>query len=350
LPEFSVVIPSYNHAPFIGEAVESVLKQTMLDLELIVVDDGSTDNSLEVLSCFSDNRMRVLAQANQGAHAAINRGIREASGKYLAILNSDDAYHPQRLNKAAVILNSNPQVSLVGSYIEIIDSEGRPLGVKHGFNDCPPWLLEAPERSFRAGTDLKEALLTENYWSTTSNFVYRREAYLQVGEYRPLRYAHDWDYVLRLARIAKLFMLPEPLIRYRIHPSNTIRENQAAMVFEICWILAVHLPGYLTDQSFYSEFELHQRLDQLLHSIYVYDMDRVLSVMLLQSLHENPDEALHLLEPANPARRTYLEYIERKLASLKIEYSAGQPQTKPAPALSPSILRKTIQSLMSRVK
>ncbi len=65
---------------------------------------------------------------------------------------------------------------------------------------APPGCWNSPERSFRAGTDLKAALLTENYWSTTSNFVYRREAYEQIGDYRPLRYTHDWDYALRLAR------------------------------------------------------------------------------------------------------------------------------------------------------
>jgi len=313
LPRFSVVIPSYNHAAYIGEAIRSVLSQTEADLELIIVDDGSTDDSLNVISRFSDPRLKVFTQANQGAHAAINRGMREASGMYLAILNSDDAYHPHRLKQTSAILDTNPQVGFVGSHIEIVDSAGRPLGVKHGFNDCPPWLLEAPERSFRAGTDLKAALLTENYWSTTSNFVYRHEAYEQIGDYRPLRYTHDWDYALRLARLAPMVLLPEPLIRYRIHPSNTIRENQVAMIFEICWILAVHLPAHLSDQDFSGENQLYQYLDQLLHSIYVFNMDRVLSVMLLQKLSDNLDQALALLDPADNARQVYLDFIQTHL-------------------------------------
>jgi glycosyltransferase involved in cell wall biosynthesis len=309
MPEISVVIPSYNHAAYISEAVNSVLAQTEPDFELIVVDDGSTDNTLEVLSGFSDARLEVLPQSNQGAHAAINRGLGEASGRYLAILNSDDAYHPRRLENVLAVFGADPQVGLVGSYIEIIDAQGKSLGVKHGYQDCQPWLLEAPERSFRAGSDLRAALLTENYWSTTSNYVFPRALYEQAGAFRPLRYVHDWDFALRLAKIAPLVLLPEPLVRYRVHPTNTIRENQAVMIFEICWLLAVHLPEHIADPGFFNRLPLETRIEQLLHSIYAFGVDRVLSVMLLQDLHANPEQAQQLLEPGNPAREKYLQYI-----------------------------------------
>ncbi len=315
MPEFSVVIPSYNHAAYIAEAVQSVLSQTQPDLELIVVDDGSTDNSLEVLSRFSDPRLRVITQANQGAHAAINRGLEAAAGEYLAILNSDDAYHPQRLEKAAIALAADPQPGLVGSYIEIIDSQGKPQGVKHGYADCPPWLLERPERSFRAGADLQDALLTENYWSTTSNFIFPRRVFHQVGGFLPLRFTHDWDFALRISRIAPLTLLPEPLMRYRVHARNTIRQDQAAMIFEICWIQAVHVPPRLASGAFYGAHSPQERIDQLLHSLYAFGVDRVLCVMLLQNLSANPQLALELLETGNPTRSKYIEFIARQLDS-----------------------------------
>src|SRR3972149_549215 len=104
MPEISVIILSYNHAAYIGHAVESVFAQSNTNFELIVVDDGSTDNSLEVLTGFSDPRLKVLTQSNQGTHATINRGLHEATGKYLAILNSDDLYHPDRLTKILEVL------------------------------------------------------------------------------------------------------------------------------------------------------------------------------------------------------------------------------------------------------
>jgi len=324
MPEISVVIPSYNHAIYIEEAVTSVLNQTIGDLELIVVDDGSTDHTLQVLYGITDPRMQIIAQENRGAHAAINRGLQKAKGAYLAILNSDDVYHPQRLEKALSALRANPRAGFVGSFIEIIDNQGKSLGIKHGYADCSPWPLENSERSFRSGTDLHAALLTENYWSTTSNFFFTRAVYQQVGDFRPLRYAHDWDYALRIANVTSPLLLPEPLVKYRIHPSNTIRENRAAMIFEICWILAVHLPRYITNEEFFDPIPLSQKIERLLYSIYTFEMDRVLSVMLLQRLYENQEQALVLLNPDDPCRAKYLEFIAHHL-----EKQSGSPVGQP---------------------
>ena len=322
-PAVSIVIPSYNHASYIRDAVDSVLSQSLADLELIVVDDGSTDESLEILAGFSDSRLHIYQQANQGAHAAINRGLRTARGGYLAVLNSDDAYHPQRLEKLVNLLKARPEIGLAGTYIQLIDHQGQPLGVKHGYQDCEPWLLENPERSFRSGGDLHAALLTENYFATTSNFVFSRPWYERTGEFRPLRFTHDWDYALRLAELAELALVPEPLVRYRVHATNTIRQDQAAMFFEICWILAVHLPAYGLERSISDEPRLEKRIDQLLHSIYLAQCERVLSLMLLQKLHDYPNQALQLLEPDNPALAIYIEYIQTRLSVDPQVVSAG---------------------------
>ena len=315
MTRISVIIPSYNHAAFIREAVDSVLKQSETDLELIVVDDGSTDKSMEILSTFLDRRIKVIQQENRGAHSAINRGLNEATGIFLAILNSDDSYHPQRLEKTIGALEQNKDAGLVGSYIQIIDTKNRTLGIKHGYRDCEPWLLEAPQRSFRGGSDLRAALLTENYWSTTSNFVFPRRWFEKVGEFRPLRFTHDWDFALRMARVADLILLPEPLVNYRMHETNTIREDQAAMIFEICWCLAMHLPYYIADTKFFEKLPPEARVEQLLHSIYVFGCERLLSVMLLQRLPENPMFAIQLLDPENPVRIEYLSFIKERLDS-----------------------------------
>lgn len=313
MPEISVIIPAYNHAEYVGEAVDSVLNQSLADLELIVIDDGSSDKTPEVLAKYRDPRMRVTRQENQGAHAAINAGLAQATADTLTILNSDDAYHPQRLEKALALLAEQPEVSFVGSYIEIVDSGGKSLGVKHGYQDASPWLLEHPERSFRAGDDLRAALMTENYWSTTSNFVFRRRLYEQVGPFRSLRYVHDWDFALRGARLAQQAMLPEPLMRYRVHPTNTIRENQAAMIFEICWLLAVHLPEHMADPEFLPGVPEAKRSELLMNSIYVFGMERVLNLMLLEDLHGSPEKAMARLEPGDPVRAGYLAFIEAQL-------------------------------------
>jgi GT2 family glycosyltransferase len=326
MPIVSVVIPSYNHSRFIGNAVQSVLGQSENDLELIVVDDGSTDNSLEVLSAISDPRMRVFPQSNQGAHAAINRGLELATSEYLAILNSDDFYHPQRLEKLVGILKQHPEAGMIGSYIQVIDSEGVPLGIKHGYHDLEPWTLPDPGRSFRSGEDLRMVLLTENFWATTSNYIFSHEWLSRVGPFRPLRYAHDWDFALRIANGARLLMVPEPLMSYRFHQTNTIKENQVAMIFEICWILAVHLPQAIQTDWFQAK-EQATRFDQLLNSIYVYQSERILSLMLLQNLSQNLDLALDLLKPENPLRASYIEYIKAQVE--KNSPSSGRNQAEP---------------------
>jgi len=340
MPEISVIIPSYNHAAYIGHAVESVFAQSHTDLELIVVDDGSTDNSLEVLSGFNDPRLRVLTQPNQGAHAAINRGLREATGAYLAILNSDDLYHPLRLEKTLAVFKSDRQVGLVGSYIDIIDQDGKFLGTKHGYADASPWPLEAPERSFRAGNDLHKALLTENYWSTTSNFVFSRQWFESIGEFRPLRFTHDWDFALRMAKVARMILLPEVLMRYRVHATNTIRNDRAAMIFEICWCLAAHLPQHLADPTFVN-LSAAPVVDELLHSIYTFGLERALNVMLLQRLAENPQLALALLDPGNPVRASYLAFIQCELAKAQ----AGLPASQPMPRTN--IIARVLSKLRS---
>jgi glycosyltransferase involved in cell wall biosynthesis len=324
MSEISVIIPSHNHAAFIGTAVQSIFSQSCTDFELIVVDDGSTDNSLEVLSGFNDPRLIVLTQPNQGAHAAINRGLHTATSKFLTILNSDDLYYPLRLEKMLDVLKADQQVGLVGSYIDIIDQNGKSLGTKHGYQDCFPWLLDAPERSFRSGTDLHKALLTENYWSTTSNFTFSRQWFDVVGEFRPLRYTHDWDFSLRMAKMARMVLLPEVLMHYRIHATNTIREDLAAMIFEICWCLAVHLPEHLADPAF-ADVSTAPFVDELLNSIYTFGMEKVLSVMLLQRLVENRSHALDLLAPDHPVRATCIEFIQHELAKTQAISLPGQP-------------------------
>jgi glycosyltransferase involved in cell wall biosynthesis len=349
MPEVSVVIPSYNHASFIGEAVRSVLAQSFADLELIVVDDGSSDQSLQVLAGFKDPRLHVFQQENRGAHAAINRGLQQASGKFLAILNSDDAYHPQRLEKMVSTLKSDPQVGLISSYITAVDGEGRTVGIKHGYKDSEPWLLDAPGSSFRAGTDLVAVLHTVNFLATTSNFVFSRSCYEQVGDFLPLRYTHDWDFALRAVRGFSLKLFSEPLLRYRMHNRNTIRENQAAMIFEICWILAVHLPTFTLERSA-AEKDPGLFVRQLLNSVYTYDCDRVLNVLLLKRLDENPQAAARLLEATDAERIEFIKYIQQRVneaAHNEIRKNGGEsPNQRHA---TPSLWRRGYRYLRRRM-
>jgi glycosyltransferase involved in cell wall biosynthesis len=324
VPDVSVIIPAYNHARFIGQAVESVLRQSVTDLELIVVDDGSTDETHAVLSRFSDPRLIVIFQENQGAHAAINRGLRLSKGRYLAILNSDDVYHPSRLEKLLTVLEQEAEVGLVGSFIEVIDADGRLLGTKQAYRNLEPWPLPHPERAFRSTDDARGALLAENFYATTSNFVFRRTLYEQVGEFRPLRYTHDWDYLLRSARLFRLAVFPQPLLQYRVHAKNTIRENFTEMVFEICWCLAVHLPEHVSDACWFAQEPPANRAERLLYSIYTFQCDPVLIVMLLRWLQRGSDGALELLAADNPERRVYLSFIAEQIRAREMRSESSR--------------------------
>lgn len=234
----SVIIPSYNHEAYLPRAVESVLDQSHADIELIVIDDGSKDGSVRYLESVQDERLRFYTQANRGAHNAINRGLMEAKGDYLAILNSDDIFARDRIARCVASLK-NTGAELAATWIEVINSKGKVLGVKEAWRNMLPWDL--PTVDWRAhGLDgFSGNLLMSNFVATTSNVVFTRALYERVGGMRNFRFAHDWDFLLRAARVAKCTLLEEPLLQYRIHDSNTISSNRQWMLFEICLVYAL---------------------------------------------------------------------------------------------------------------
>lgn len=215
----SVVVPLYNHASYIGTAIGSVLEQGDVVREIIVIDDGSSDESCRVMQQLArrDARIRFRTQANQGAHATINAGLRDCGGEFIAILNSDDEWLPGRLDRLALLLDAEPQAVLAASGIAFMDGSGASIQ-----ND---WYVEALAFHRRAG-DLGVALVNANLLMTTSNFLLRRNTLPQIGDFAALRYAHDLDFALRtLALGHRIALSDEVLLRYRLHGSNTISED-----------------------------------------------------------------------------------------------------------------------------
>ncbi|MEM8994759.1 MAG: glycosyltransferase family 2 protein, partial [Acidobacteriota bacterium] len=246
----SVLVPSYNHADFIGAAVHSALvalDEAGVDGEIRVLDDGSSDRSLDVLGGIDDPRLDVKAQANAGAHIAFNRLLSGAQGDVIFLLNSDDLYAPGRIRDVLRRFDREPTAVAAGSWLEVIDTDGARLGVKEAWRSMPPW----PRRRGAGLSDLGDpglALLETNYLSTTSNIAFRRSAigadHAPTLRFTDLRYCHDWDFFLQLARRGPLLLLEEPLVSYRVHPANTLKETEAdgtvRMRFEILWLLARH--------------------------------------------------------------------------------------------------------------
>jgi len=231
----SVVIPLYNHAEYIEEAVRSVLGQTVNPAEIIVVDDGSTDASAARMRALCEKYPQIIfwSQPNQGAHHALNAGIHRATGEFVSILNSDDMYSPTRFEACLNILQRYAEVSAVTTGITFIDAGGAAVP--------NPWYEKA--RSFYERTqDMSLALINNNFLVTTSNLLVRKTVFDEIGYFAPLRYTHDLDFFLRLLAWNKhIHFLDQPLLRYRLHRANTIQEDDIKVQVERAAVVAFFL-------------------------------------------------------------------------------------------------------------
>ncbi len=219
----SVVIPSYNHERWVGQAVDSVSAQTLPAGELVVIDDGSVDRSAEVIESRGFPRLRLVRQQNRGAHAAINRGIALSRGDYVTILNSDDELTPDRLEHAWGVARATRAALVVGR-VELIDGMGDPLPEDH---DSSRWYREARAEPARAGS-LRKALLRHNFAVTTSNYFFHKELWRRLGGFASYRYAHDLDFILRALEVCEdrvVYVDEMEGVRYRVHGENTILED-----------------------------------------------------------------------------------------------------------------------------
>ena len=307
----SVIIPLYNHERYIKEAVDSVLNQSFSDLELIIVDDGSTDKSAEVVDNIHDNRIKYIYQENRGTHAALNRGIKAANGDFISILNSDDVYHRNRLEECLNVFHFDSSVSAVFTYLELIDEDGCFIRVK-GANDR--WLGHDPETSFRDHNSIVLDLLAGNFPHTTSNLVCKKEVFADIGYFSSLRYLHDYDFFLRLAYNLKVNVLEKPLLKYRFHQSNTLDEDFAASNFETGLVLANFLMHYDLKKYFPDKGQVDENMVRFFNSINTYHMDRMIFILLLFGLkYDAKDSIFSSLADdfENPFRATCIEHTKR---------------------------------------
>lgn len=278
-PHVSVIIPLYNHEAYIGEAVRSVLGQSFQDLELVIINDGSTDGSEAVVKRIDDQRIRYYPQENRGAHEALNRGIGLARGAYIALLNSDDLYDPRRIEEALNILERDREVSAVFTYVELINAQGESLGVKRGAEDN--WSGQSAEASFREDRDTVLDLLAGNFLHTTSNLICRREVFARIGLFANLRYTHDYELFLRLCARCRIAMIRTPLLKYRFHESNTLIEDAAASRFETGMVLADFFLTYDLKEILGEGPGRFQRLAKLYNSVRTYETERIIMLLLL---------------------------------------------------------------------
>ena len=227
MPRVSVVMPVYNGERFIAESVRSVLASELADLELLVLDDGSTDGSVTAVheAAAGDARVRVISLPHGGVAAARNAGLREARAPLIANLDADDVMLPHRLPKQVAFLDAHPGYVAVGSRALVIDARGVPkrVGVR----------LFTHEEIDRAHMEGRGGAV----WNPTMTF--RKDVALRVGGYLDGLHTtgEDHDLWLRMAEVGKLANLPDVLIRYRIHDRNVSlsaadRERRLAVTLE----------------------------------------------------------------------------------------------------------------------
>ena len=223
----SAVVPAYNRAGYLREAIDSALSQGFEGLEVVVVDDGSTDATPEILRSYGD-RIRVHRQENAGQSAAVNRGVDLARGEYCAFLDSDDAWLPGKIARAVPLLDAEPTAALLYAAVEMMDGDGRAIPDPR------------PPRRTPAGAVL--GLLLEGNFVRTPTAVFRRTAFLEAGGYDPaLRCVNDWDMWLRLATGRPVLRDPVPAARYRLHGDQAVRLRRR-LAEERVTVLERHLP------------------------------------------------------------------------------------------------------------
>jgi glycosyltransferase involved in cell wall biosynthesis len=217
-PKVSVYTPTYNYGRFIGEAIQSVLDQTFQDWELIIVDDGSTDNTREVVASFADPRIHYVYQQNRGNPAARNTALKLARGEYIACLDADDMWLPEMLQKLVAQLDRlPPTVGLIYCDSYLFNDEDGAIIRRFLQGRKPP-----------QGRIFGELLETDGWFIPDVGSLMRREVIDRVGLYDEslLRY-QDWEMWVRIAAVYEVAAVDEALARSRRHPASNIKGMEA---------------------------------------------------------------------------------------------------------------------------
>jgi hypothetical protein len=220
----TVLLAVHNGDPYLGEAIEDTLAQTFEDFEFLVVDDASTDGTEATLASYADPRLRVIRnEENIGQAPSLNRGLAEAQGEYVARIDADDRMLPKRLERQVALLDGEPHVALAGTWVDVVDEDGR--------------LWSNVRGDIRDFVDLLAAILLDRYPFAHPSLMYRRDVVRELGGYdATLAPAEDKDLYRRLALARReVRVICEPLVRYRRHEaqlSQAKREHQLSVDHE----------------------------------------------------------------------------------------------------------------------
>lgn len=316
-PAVSVIMPTRDCAPYVAEAVESILGQTFRDFEFIIIDDGSTDATVEIVSRYAnvDERIRLVKRPARGLVAALNEGLKLARTPLIARMDGDDVARADRLNKQYRRMLSAQDLVLLGGQANLVDARGRFKRI-----------LRVP-----VGSDAVAEALTRTCPFIHPSVMFRREVALAVGGYRELfRYAEDYDLWLRLSRVGRLDNLDEPVLRFRQHGDSVSDRNPEHQAIATTLALTTHqaiLAGAAdptrslqhAPQELDALLDLAKGADARLHLAFDYHRALVLTGAI-----RNPS-----------ARRQYFRFLKQ----LRLLPANARQDTEWAPVLVRSVMQ-----------
>jgi len=315
-PNVTILMPVYNGVSYLQEAVDSVLGQTYSDFTFLIIDDASTDQSVNLILSYSDNRIRLIRnEKTLGQISTMNKGLQLAEGDYIARMDQDDICLPTRIERQVALLNSNPKVAVAGSWMWLINGEGK--------------RLQVIERELPSYANFMFELLRQRGILAHPSVMLRRNIVVELGGYDPqLPLSEDFDLWTRIAGAgydAKI--VPEPMIYYRVHAEQQsavqkrIQEESLNKAYNR--FLESYLDGFPFEPAMrflLRKDEFWERVSFFKMTMFVRAMRRMLSNICRKTgmSHQDSIELKHLI--AGTAYETALQGVYRsfRLASIPI--------------------------------
>jgi len=244
MPLVSVSMSSYNYQRYLPEAIEAILNQTCRDIELVIVDDASKDNSVEIIRSYQkkDSRIRtIFHKKNEGIAKTFNDGIDASSGKFVAKMSSDDVWAEDKIEKQLEVLNKNENL-IVYSDCTIIDAEGNPI--------CRPGGKKQKLKKRKKNGKIFGELLEGNFICGAS-LIFKKENAGDIRYDEQFKFVNDYKFVLELARKYEFYCVPQPLVKYRVHGNNITLKDK---------------PGWLEDFALFGKDLLEKYPDEFTNS------------------------------------------------------------------------------------
>ncbi|MEG4086299.1 glycosyltransferase, partial [Microcoleus sp. POL10_C6] len=292
MPRVSVIMASYNHEKYVAETIQSVLSQTYQDFEFIITDDGSPDGTVEVIKKFADSRIKLFCfSKNQGACVAMNNCIKEAKGEYIAVINSDDAWMPDKLEKQVKFLDEHPENGAVFTYAQFIDDYGNDLGYDHHYNR----IFIQPNRTrfewLRLFFEFGNCLCHPS-------ILIRKQCYNEVGFYDE-RFAQlpDFDFWIRLCMKYNIFIMPENLVKFRLwqsqgNASGNTSKNSSRLTLECSQVLKNYIKPEIFD-DLVNIFTLTENINEIGLSRKIKEVERDIAPFFIAMLASRDNRHAH---------------------------------------------------------